>query len=155
MTAVTRAAVVRRASHADLAEIEAILTAASLPLHGAMSAFRNGVVAVDDSIVGCAAVEPYASFGLLRSVVVVPDRRGGGIGRLLVEALEALALELGIETLYLLTESAEGWFSALGYGRVDRSDVPPEVQGSVEFEVACPSTAVAMKKPLVAGRAEA
>ena len=72
----------------------------------------TGVVASDgDRLVGCAAIEPYDGAALLRSLAVVPDRRGAGVGTRLVHAVEDLARDRGARSLILLTETAEPWFS--------------------------------------------
>jgi amino-acid N-acetyltransferase len=140
---------VERARPADAEQIDGLLTAADLPLHGAAEAFGTGLVARDgDAIVGAAAIEPYGDAGLLRSVVVAPDRRGSGIGGSLVNASESLASELGIGELYLLTDAAEEWFGRRGYRRTEREDVPERVRSSIEFTTACSDTAVAMIRRL-------
>jgi amino-acid N-acetyltransferase len=129
--------------------IETLLTGAGLPLEGAAASFARGVVAREDGrIVGAAAIEPYGRAGLLRSVVVEADRRGSGVGRAVVDAAEALARELGMTELYLLTETAEKWFPRLGYSPVDRSAVPAAVRGSIEFTTLCAETGVAMRRTL-------
>jgi amino-acid N-acetyltransferase len=140
---------VERARPADAEAIEGLLTAAALPIDGAAEAFGTGLVARDgEAIVGAAAIEPYGDAGLLRSVVVAPDRRGSGIGGSLVDASEGLASELGINELYLLTDTAEAWFAGHGYRRTEREDVPERVRSSIEFTTACSDTAVAMKRRL-------
>ncbi len=138
-----------RAGSADLPEVERLLVAGALPLEGVREAFATGVVARrGPAVVGAAAVEPYGPHGLLRSVVVSPAERGRGIGRRLVQASEGLARELGVEDLYLLTETARDWFDRLGYQRLPRESVPADVQASLEFTTACPQTAVAMHRAL-------
>jgi len=140
---------VERAGRADLPAIEALLTAADLPLEGAAAAFTSGVVAREDGrIVAAAAIEPYGRAGLLRSVVVAADRRGTGVGRAIVRAAEALAGELALTELYLLTETAEDWFPRLGYSPVGRAEVPSAVRGSIEFSTLCADTGVAMRRAL-------
>jgi amino-acid N-acetyltransferase len=138
--------------HAEAGEWPAVrdlLTEAGLPLDGAAEAFATGVVASDgDRLVGCAAIEPYDGAALLRSLAVVPDRRGAGVGTRLVHAVEDLARDRGARSLILLTETAEPWFSRLGYTLIDRSTVPSDVARSVEFETACSTDAVAMQRTL-------
>ena len=120
-----------------------------MPLDGAAEAFATGVVANDgDRLVGCAAIEPYDGAALLRSVAVVPDQRGTGVGTSLVHAIEDLARDRGAKSLILLTETAEPWFSRLGYAVIDRSTVPTDVARSIEFETACSTSAVAMLRTL-------
>jgi amino-acid N-acetyltransferase len=64
-------------------------------------------------------------------------------GRLTSEAL-GLARERGAERVYLLTETADGYFSRFGFRPVPRPEVPEKVRGSVEFVPACPQSARAM-----------
>ena len=89
---------VERAESADFEAIERLLVASGLPLDGARDAFATGVVARRaGKVVGAAAVEPYGTGGLLRSVVVEPELRGTGIGGTLVATSEMLARDLGID----------------------------------------------------------
>jgi amino-acid N-acetyltransferase len=62
----------------------------------------------------------------------------------LIRAALALARSHHVKQVYLLTETAEGFFSRLGFEPVDRATVDSAVQQSVEFTTACPSSAVAM-----------
>jgi amino-acid N-acetyltransferase len=151
---------IRAAGPADLPAVRALLAAASLPLDGVDEAFEHGVVAVGGGgsvpgdaapVLGAAAIEPYGSDGLLRSVVVDAGLRGTGLGRALVAAAEAAASDLGIRDLYLLTETAEDWFPRLGYVLRPRDAAPPHIASSVEFVVSCPETGVLMHRELVAG----
>lgn len=138
-----------RARASDLPLVESLLSVAGLPLDGLREAFESGVVVRDDEVVvGAAAIERYGSAGLLRSVVVVPERRGTGVGRDLVEAAERLARDEGIHELYLLTETAAAWFAHLGYAVVTRAEAAAAVGESIEFTTACPATAVAMRRVL-------
>ena len=139
----------KQAEAADWPAVRDLLTQAGLPLDGAAEAFTTGVVASDGGeLVGCAAIEPYDGAALLRSVAVTRDRRGTGVGTKLVHAIEDLARDRGATTLILLTETAEPWFRRLGYTPIERSSVPADVARSVEFETACTTTAVAMRRTL-------
>jgi amino-acid N-acetyltransferase len=133
--------------------VEALLSAAGLPLDGAAEAFTLGVVAREDGrIVAAAAIERFGASGLLRSVVVAPERRGTGLGRELVTAAEGLALEAGLGELYLLTETAVDWFPRLGYEVVDRATAAAAVGESVEFTTVCRDTGVPMRRSLASRR---
>jgi amino-acid N-acetyltransferase len=133
----------------DLEAIERLLVASGLPLNGARDAFATGIVAREGGeVVGAAAFEPYGPAGLLRSVVVEPTVRGTGIGVTLVDSSESLARDLGIDELYLLTETADAWFARRGYLTIGRDAVPEPVRGSIEFTKACSTTAVAMRRAL-------
>jgi amino-acid N-acetyltransferase len=141
---------IERASAVDVPAVEALLAAAGLPLEGAAEALATaGVVArADDAVAGAAAVECYGEAGLLRSVVVSGDRHGTGVGRALVAAAEGLASASGVRSLYLVTETAEGWFSRLGYEVVAQYEARAAVGSSVELGLACATTGVAMRRTL-------
>lgn len=135
----------------DRPAIESLLTKNGLPTDGLELAISAAVVARDgDRLVGCAAVEPYAPVGLLRSVCVSSELRGTGLGHRLVDAAELLAAARGIDELFLLTETAIDWFPRLGYLPDERSSAPAKVRNSPEFTGACPESAALLRKSLVA-----
>jgi amino-acid N-acetyltransferase len=140
---------IRHAMKGDLAEISRFLEANGLPASGVDKCVENFVVAHDknDSWVGIAGLEVYGKGGLLRSVAVDRRFRGMGQGRALVNAVLSNAKSKGIETVYLLTDNAEAYFSGLGFEVVERKDVDEAVKASVEFGEMCAS-AVAMRKTL-------
>lgn len=139
-----------RATPDDVPAVEALLVAAGLPLEGAREALVTGVVGREgNAVVGAAAVEPYGEAGLLRSVVVAADRRGTGLGRALVTAAEDLAREMGERELYLLTDTAAGWFPKLGYEIVDRETARAAIGDSIEFTMVCATSGVVMRRRLV------
>jgi amino-acid N-acetyltransferase len=144
-----RVTTIELARDADRTAIEGLLAGAGLPLDGLELALGTAVVARGpEAIEGCAAVEPYGSYGLLRSVCVAVDLRGTGMGHRLVEAAEELAASRGIAELYLLTETAEAWFPRLGYVAATRDQVPAALTGSPEFTDACPQSAAVLRKRL-------
>ncbi|HAF50405.1 MAG TPA: GNAT family N-acetyltransferase, partial [Synergistaceae bacterium] len=72
----------------DLAIVLRILKAADLPADGVADWLDNFIVAqTHTGIVGIAGVERYGIYALLRSIVVLPNWRGCGLGRRLVDAL--------------------------------------------------------------------
>ena len=140
---------IERATPSDVACVERLLSAAGLPLEGAAEALSMGVVAHDgDEVVAAAAIERYGDAGLLRSVVVAESRRGVGLGHDVVAAAEQLARDEGIRELYLLTETAIGWFPLLGYKVAPRSEAVDAVGESIEFTTVCRHTGVPMRRIL-------
>jgi amino-acid N-acetyltransferase len=96
-------------------------------------------------LIGCAGLETYGGFGLLRSVAVDESARGSGLGARLVARVAAAARARGLSHLFLLTTTATGFFERRGFHRVERAAVPVQVAESWEFRVGCPETAVAMR----------
>ncbi len=106
------------------------------------------VVADENAIVGCVAVELYDDAAVLRSLAMVPAMRGHGLGWLLAEHGVQRAREKGARRLYLLTEHATDFFAEkLGFRRVDRATVDPAVAGSSQFRESAHG-AVAMRLDL-------
>ena len=137
---------IEHARAADLPAIVALLLANKLPRAGIEGQISTTLVArVAGRLVGCAAIEPYGAAGLLRSVAVELASRGRGLGEALTQASLDLAGGRGIKTLYLLTETAAGFFPRFGFRTISRTDVDPAVQRSVEFTSACPTSALVMQ----------
>ena len=133
----------------DTAAIFRLLEANGLPTDGLSDHWKTAIVVRDEGrVVGSAALEVYSDGALLRSVAVEPSMHGRGLGTELVEAALELAHECGVGAIYLLTTTAEEFFSRFGFVKTTRSDVPAQVRQSVEFQSACPSTAVVMRKVL-------
>jgi amino-acid N-acetyltransferase len=138
---------IRHAAASDFERIEALLTDAHLPLDGAREAFRVGFVAEDgDAIVGAVALEMYPDCALLRSLVVDPTAQGKGVGSRLTRAAIDEAQQRGVNAIYLLTMTADAFFPRFGFVAVDRLSIPASIQGSIQFQSACPASAIAMRR---------
>jgi amino-acid N-acetyltransferase len=139
---------VRQAQTADMAAVLALLESARLPtadLHSAQQ-LTIWVLEGQTSLLGVVALERFGTEALLRSLAIAPEYRKRGFGQGLVARLERDARESGIKQLVLLTETAQQFFSRLGYSVVDRRSVSNEVQQSAEFRSLCPVSAVCMTK---------
>jgi len=137
------------ATPADLAAILDLLASHRLPRAEVERHLATAlVVRTGGRIIGCAVLESYDTVGLLRSVAVAQSQRGLGVGIQLTEAAVALAQARGIKALYLLTETAAGFFPRFGFRPVSRDEVAPAVRQSIEFTRACPASALAMVKDL-------
>lgn len=137
------------ATPADLAAILDLLASHRLPQAEVERHLDTAlVVRQGGRVLGCAVLEPYDTVGLLRSVAVAQSQRGLGVGIRLTEAAVALARARGIKALYLLTETAAGFFPRFGFRPVSRDEVAPAVRQSIEFTRACPASALAMVKDL-------
>jgi amino-acid N-acetyltransferase len=96
-------------------------------------------VFIDDSgwRVGVGGLEVYGSIGLLRSFLTTSSHRGQGLGGQMLEELMRRARDLGIETVYLFTQDAEGFFAKHGFGPADRETAPAVLKDSVQFVRHC------------------
>ena len=140
---------IRRAHEEDLARIEQLLAASSLPLDGVPEALTGFSVAEDDDqLIGVVAVEPCGDYGLLRSAAVAPSARNHGVGRRLIKHAIDEARSEGFKSLYLLTTRAEKYVPAFGFEKISRDAAPESIRQHVQFRDACPASATVMVLPL-------
>jgi amino-acid N-acetyltransferase len=145
---------VHDAEDRELPAIRKLLAHAGLPTADLANSRPSFVVArAGDLVVGAGGLEVHGSTGLLRSIVVADRRRGAGIGRALVEAVEAAASRRNLRELVLLTETARDFFAGLGYADIARDQAPASVRESAEFRALCPESARCMLKRLRHGDA--
>jgi amino-acid N-acetyltransferase len=140
---------VRQASEDDVARVESLLETNELPHRDVRAKPECFFVARSGTaVVGIGGIERYGANGLLRSVVVAESKRGHGYGAALCDALEDRARADEVATLYLLTTTAEEFFSQRGYEVVSREAVPSSIRGTTEFAELCPDSATCMRKHL-------
>jgi amino-acid N-acetyltransferase len=97
---------------------------------------------------GLVGVELFGDVALLRSLVVVAERRGRGEGFALLDYAEGYSRARGVRQLYLLTTTAEGFFTKHGYARATRESAPPEIRATREFAGICPANSAFMVRQL-------
>jgi amino-acid N-acetyltransferase len=130
----------------SLSLIQKLLEGNHLPssdLRTALDKLFLGYVASD--FIGIGGIEDYEDCGLLRSFIVVEKFRGKGYGRALFQSLIEQARTMGIQELYLLTTTADGFFEKMGFECVDRQSAPAKLQQTSEFSRLCPAAAVCMR----------
>lgn len=130
----------------DAPAILALLSDNRLPLDDVTECLDSALVAREsDRVIGVTALEIYPDGGLLRSVAVAAGARGHGLGQRLTSAALDLARMHDLPAVYLLTTTADRFFPKCGFSEISRADVPPDVQQSIEFRSACPSSAIVMR----------
>ena len=100
-------------------------------------AIDDFVVATDrhGRLLGCAALREYApSLAEVASVAVARRAHGLGIGRQLVDRVEALGVARGVTEVFALTTTS-GFFEAMDYVVVDRARYPEKIRRDC---VSCP-----------------
>lgn len=133
----------------DVGELAATLSEARLP-HADLAGpdKRFFCASVEDTIVGYVGLEIYGIDALLRSAVVFIPARHKGYGRLMVQRLLDIADQLGVKRVWLLTETAAGFFAKEGFVVVDRALAPASIAASEEFATVCPASATLMLREL-------
>ena len=132
------------ASH--LSEIEALLLKCELPFEDCSERCNQFFgISAGNKLIAIGALQIKGSVALLRSIAVLPENRNKGLAALMTQHLLDLARSDGIGELYLLTETAEGYFTRFGFYPVSREDLPPEIKSTRQFGSLCPSSAQAMR----------
>jgi len=130
-------------------DIVAILSAEKLPVDDLPEKLDTFLVARDNGqLVGVIGLEVYGTYGLLRSLAVLPGYRNKGIAGKLINRLESVAKLNDLKEIYLLTETAPEYFTGKAFQKITRDEVPDEVKQSSEFSHVCPVSAVVMKKSI-------
>jgi len=133
----------------DLEAVTQLLSTCHLPYQDLLLPLKYFVLAKSaGNLLGCVGLELYGRYGLLRSLAVLEHYRNAKIGNTLVNHILELAQANGISELYLLTNSAQGYFERQGFRVKDREFVPLEVKMSQQFSILCPSTAICMCKSI-------
>ena len=103
----------------------------------------------DGHLFGLVGLEMHGRDALLRSLAVVDAARGRGLGAMLVAHAEQYAAAQGAQSLYLLTTTAEAFFSQHGYCLTERATAPREIAATRQFAGLCPAAAAFMCKRLL------
>jgi amino-acid N-acetyltransferase len=128
-----------------LPAIEALLKNCDLPFEDCEEHLRNFIGMIDgDKLIAIGALQLDGPIALLRSVAVNPDYRSAGLAADMTKHLLDRAKDQGVNAVYLLTETAEQYFTRFGFNSVDRSDLPKAIQKTRQFEFLCPASAQAM-----------
>lgn len=131
---------------AERAALQRALAAEGLPTDDIDAPGRTFFRLVHDgATAGYAGLEIRGLAALVRSVVILPERRGRGAGLAAVRELIATARARGLTDLWLLTLSAADFFAKVGFERADRATAPPAIASTQEFKVLCPAAAVCMR----------
>ena len=142
------------AQAADAAAIEALLQDADLSTSGMEARLAHFLVARDETgaVIGTVGAELYGNHALLRSLVVAAPHRRVGIGARLVDALEMVAQKWGVRRWWLLTTTADEFFRARGFSRVERCSAPDAIRATTQFSGGCGEAATCWTRERVNGR---
>lgn len=143
----TDAITIRQAEPHDLTAMLSLLRRASLPTEGVAEQHlgRFFVAEGEGAIIGCVGLEVYGQTALLRSLAVTREFQNRGLGSRLAEHALRQAASLGLDEVFLLTTTAEGFFKRFGFTKIARENAPEQIRQSVEFRLNCCETAVCMR----------
>jgi amino-acid N-acetyltransferase len=98
----------------------------------------------EGELIASGGLEIYGDYVLLRSVAVRESARGQQLGHRIVNDLLGQASG---KSVFLLTETAPGFFNRFGFSEISRDQVPDRIRKSSEFSSVCPVSAICMVLP--------
>jgi len=103
----------------------------------------------DTEISACVAIEHVEVDALLRMLAVTPERRGEGLGYMLLEVAMKRARMDGALHLYLVTDGTQGVAGdKLGFDVIDPKLIPAAIAATDEYRMARSKNAIWMRKEL-------
>lgn len=133
----------------DDLRLAALLRATGLPADDLKAARFIGFAAPEAALLAAGGLARHGPDGLMRSIAVSPDHRGRGLGHAIASRLMRLARGEAIPSLFLLTDSAQGFFATLGFEPVARAEVPAAVREASQFRNGVCAAAQAMRASLI------
>ena len=135
----------------DLAQLENLLRENKLPSDDC-AAQLDAFFGIFDAarLIAAGGLEVRGEHALLRSIVVDPEFRSTGLAARLTEFFIAEATSHGLQSLFLLSETADRYFSRFGFEPVPRDQAPTTIVKTRQFADLCPQSAVFMRLTLPA-----
>jgi arsenate reductase (glutaredoxin) len=128
---------------ADDPAFRAALSAADLPINDLQEPGRQfySYRTLGGQRVGYGGMERHGGEVLLRSITVLPNMRGQGIGKGVLALLLRRAFDQGARRAWLLTVDAAEFFEAAGFSSASRQEAPKSILDTTQAKSLCPSTA--------------
>lgn len=132
----------------EQSKVKEMLEANKLPVDDISEKTNLFMLTRKGKLIGTGGLEMLGDTALIRSVSTDENLRGQGLGKYLVDELEQAAIRAGVQTLYLVTTSADQFFTKLGYTVTNRDSLPDVVKQQRQLKDVCPASAVVMSKSL-------
>lgn len=114
-----------RAIVAPMAESRVLIAKDAVTYYEAVQQFR--VAEVDGRVLGCGALHVmWEDLAEIRTLAVLPEAKGTGVGSALLDALVDDARELGVQRIFCLTFEVD-FFRRHGFEPIEGRAVDPEV----------------------------
>lgn len=101
-----------------------------------------------DEILGAGALAVIDTFSMLRSVCINKKYQKNRLGSDLCGHLYEKAQALGLKDIYLLTDTAEGFFKKQKFETISRKELPIILEQNVLVQNACSTNSTVMHRKL-------
>ncbi|WP_082640615.1 GNAT family N-acetyltransferase [Aureimonas sp. N4] len=132
----------------DPSGLVGLLSAAGLPTEDVAEPGRVFLRYANEGgeFVGIGGLEHLGAAVLLRSIAVVPEHRGRGIGGAITADLMERSREQGAADAFAFTTGERTFLAALGFRRVERTEAPAAVLATRQAMGLCSASAVLWRK---------
>ncbi len=132
----------------SIEEVTSLLAENALPIADISASSPVQFFGIRDggALVAVVGLELYPPFGLLRSLAIRSAFRKRGLARELVSFAESCSAAQGVESLFLLTTTADQFFLGLGYSLASRDKAPSAIQATSQFSGLCPASSAFLSK---------
>lgn len=135
----------RQASNTDYEIVSRLLREHQLPADDCLAHLAHFfILEIENCIIGIGGLEVHGQLGLVRSIVILEGFRSKGMGKYLLHLITRHAYKQGVQTVFLLTEDAQEYFSRSGFVVADRATAPEAIKQTRQFKSLCPASAVLM-----------
>lgn len=139
---------IRAAVDSDLLAINKLLSENGLTTSGVRENLSNFLVTECKEVVGVIGMEFAGQGAMLRSMAISQEVRKRGLATVLVNRSLKIARDAGMKSIYILTNTAEGFASRWGFYKIQRSEIPADLMESSALNSFCPSSSICMKLDL-------
>lgn len=132
----------------EMPRARALLASCDLPTDDLDDASIALIGAFDGgAMVGVIGLQSCGDVGLLRSLAVDAAHRDRGVARALCDRVFEVAHARDLREIWLLTTTAEAYFTRLGFTPIARDAAPAQLRATAQFASLCPATARVMRRP--------
>lgn len=140
---------IRKANQNDYRAIIHLLLSNQLPSSDIHASHVELFVGVHhQELIATIGIETYDSVALVRSLCVKEAFRSQHIAEAMLQYLFQHCQDENIQSLYLLTTTAEHYFKRYGFETIERACVPMAIQQTQEYSSLCPSSALTLYKKI-------
>ena len=101
-------------------------------------------VKLKKEVIGYFGYELYDTYALFRSMIVAPEFRKKGYGKLIWNEASERLINEHVDNVFLLTNTAAPFFNTQGFVEIPRTSVPKAIASTTEFIEFCPGDSTCM-----------
>lgn len=135
----------QKLSFNQISSVKKLLKENNLPVSDLNDSITFFAKIEHNTLLAVGGIEKAGKDAIIRSIAVSENYKGKGFGKKITRELLNYAREKKVRDVYLLTTTADNYFTRFGFKKADRASLPAEIKNSSQYSTVCPDTAVVMK----------